>query len=222
MRNPHIAGWKMHSTLLGLIFLFLPVRSSALAQGEDGGDPARKTNLEIFRGEIASIAEELVQKSNLRSERNLFVNVRSPDTSWAAPNSLLEALKRLNYNVFLSLAGERGKVAILDLGFVEARVRYGPAFREGLLGKRKTERTVSTVISGNVRDAKDEIVFAGSLSRTFRDTVRVGELTELENPAIPFTRGEPPEGGFFDNVLEPLVLIGASAVVIYLFFTVRS
>jgi hypothetical protein len=215
-------GRFTHSTLIGLIFLFLTSPAQTHAYGEDQGDPPVKTNLEIFQIELSSLAAELVQRSGDGLGRSLVVNVRSPDTSWIARNTIVEALTKLNYSVYLSSSAGEGSGAAVDLGIVEMKVRYGDAFRESFLGTRKTERTISTTISANVRNAQNEVLFVGAVSRAYKDTVNVGDVAELESSSISFTHGEPPGTEFLEDVLEPIIIVGASAVAIYLFFTVRS
>ena len=217
-----IIGFHRHSTLLGLIFLFLSELSLVLAQERESGDPVVRPNLEIIRSGVAAITMEILKKSDVSTEKNLLVEFRTSDTSGVIRNTLLETLKRMKYTVFISSSTAKREGASLDIGPVETRVRYGPAFRESFLGKRKTERTIEVAVSANIRNARGEVLFAGSLSRAFSDTIHVGDLPDLEIPSIPLTQGEPPEGGFFDSVLEPLIIIGASAVAVYLFFTVRS
>ncbi|MGA9362813.1 MAG: hypothetical protein WBW16_00410 [Bacteroidota bacterium] len=211
-----------HSTLVGLIFLFFILSPDTHAAGGDQSDLPVKTNLEVFQTELSSLAAELVQKSGDGLGRNVVVNVRSQDTSWVARNTIVEALTKLNYSVSLPSSGGERKGATIDLGIVEMKVRYGDVFREGFLGKRRTERTISTTVSANVRNVQNEILFVGAASRAHKDTVDVSDVAQLENSSISFTHGEPPGTDFFENVLEPAIIIGASAVVVYLFFTVRS
>lgn len=212
----------LHSTLLGLIFLFLAVSSNGSAHGEDRSNAPVKTNLQVFQTEFASVAAELLQRSGVGLEQNLVVNVRSSDTCWLARNTILEALKKLNYSVYLSSPGSEGRGAAIDIGIVETNVRYGKTFRESFLGRRKTERTISTIVSASVRNVQNEFLFVGDVSREYKDTVKVNDVSDLENPLISCTRGEPPGADFFDELLEPIIIVGASAVVVYLFFTVRS
>jgi hypothetical protein len=222
MKLVHQFGWITGSTLAGLIFLFLALSQQALARGEDQSERSVKTNLEVFQTELASLATELLQKSGVGLERNLAVSVRSPDTSWVARNTIVEALKKQSYSVYLSSPDSESRGAAIDIGIVETKVRYGNTFRESFLGKRKTERTISIIVSANVRSAQHEVLFAGAVSRAYKDTVNVSDVPELENASIHFTHGEPPGAGFFEEVLEPIIIVGASAVVVYLFFTVRS
>jgi hypothetical protein len=215
-------GPFLHSTLLELIFLFLAASSNGSARGEDRSNAPVKTNLEVFQTEFASLAAELLQREGAGLERNLVVNVRSPDTCWLARNTIVEALKKLNYTVYLPSPGSEGRGASIDIGIVETKVRYGKTFRESFLGGRKTERTISTIVSASVRNVQNEILFAGGVSREYKDTVNVSDVSDLENPLISCTHGEPPDADFLDELLEPIIIVGASAVVVYLFFTVRS
>jgi hypothetical protein len=215
-------GPFLRSTLLELILLFVAVPSNGSAHGEGQSEDPVKTNLEVFRIEFTSVATELLQRSGAGLERNLVLNVRSPDSCWLARNTIVEALKKMNYNVYLSSPGSEGRGVSIDIGIVEAKVRYGKTFRESFLGGGKTERTISTIVSASVRNLQNEILFAGDVSREYKDTVNVSDVSDLENPSISCTHGEPPDSDFFDELLEPIIIVGASAVVVYLFFTVRS
>jgi hypothetical protein len=54
------------------------------------------------------------------------------------------------------------------------------------------------------------------------DTVRMAEIPTLEDPNVPQTQGTRPSEGFFSSLAEPLIMLGAVAVAVYLLFTVRS
>jgi len=222
MKDAALFGRFTHSTLTGLIFLFLATLSHIRAYSKEQGDPPIRTNLEVFQTELSLLAAEVVQRSGDGLGESLFVTVRSSDTSWVARNTIVEALKKLNYSVFLLSSAGEARGAAIDLGIVEMRVRYGDAFRESFLGTRKTERTISTTISANVRNAQNEVLFAGAISKAYKDTVNVSQVPELESPSIFFTHGELRGTEFLEEVLEPIIIVGASAVVVYLFFTVRS
>src|ERR1043166_2546268 len=65
-------------------------------------------------------------------------------------------------------------------------------------------------------------LYTGSPSAQSADTVAVDEVQGLELAAAKTTHGELPSESFLDRVLEPVVIIGATGVSIYLFFHVRS
>jgi hypothetical protein len=54
------------------------------------------------------------------------------------------------------------------------------------------------------------------------DTIGLSDIGQVENPAYPFTRASVPAEGFFDTLAEPLIVLGAIGVAVYLLFSVRS
>ena len=97
-------------------------------------------------------------------------------------------------------------------------VRYSEPEKDGFFGDFYAERTIE--LSGNFfisnqSDIKD-------FKLTIKDTINVEDVEEVENRSYPFTQGELPPEPFFSSILEPVVAIGAAAVVVILFFSVRS
>lgn len=101
----------------------------------------------------------------------------------------------------------------------EAKVVYENMFRDGFLGDYYVERNI--VLKGNclVSNSNNQ---AKPFALSVRDTVKYDDLKNYENQAFPFTQGEIPAEPFWSSLLEPAVAIGSAAVVVYLFFSVRS
>jgi hypothetical protein len=62
----------------------------------------------------------------------------------------------------------------------------------------------------------------GERKAAYADTILLSQVESIEQPAIPSTRGTVPPEDFFSGLVEPLVIVGAVAVAIFLLFTVRS
>jgi hypothetical protein len=109
----------------------------------------------------------------------------------------------------------------LMLNFVceNANVTYGKMYRDGLFGSFYVPRTVS--IAGNYifpySDAK-----LHNFNYSISDTVKVNDIKSIENNSYPFTQGQVPQEPFFPSLIEPVIAIGATALAVILFFTVRS
>src|SRR5690606_12045168 len=97
-------------------------------------------------------------------------------------------------------------------------VGYSEPEKDGLFGDFYTERTIK--ISGNYFISRNSEV--KDFGFTSKDQVRVDDVDELENRSYPFTQGDLPPEPFFSTLWEPIVAIGAAAVTVILFFTVRS
>jgi len=66
------------------------------------------------------------------------------------------------------------------------------------------------------------VIALGERTASFTDTVAVSDVGDIEQASIPVTRGVLPAEDFFSGIAEPLVVVGAIAVAIFLLFTVRS
>lgn len=99
-----------------------------------------------------------------------------------------------------------------------ASVTYSAPEREGFFGSFYTERVLQ--LSGNYFITSNQNIKAFNL--VDKDTIIVEDVEKLENRSYPFTHGELPPEPFFSSLLEPIVAIGAAAVTIILFFSVRS
>lgn len=100
----------------------------------------------------------------------------------------------------------------------KALVSYSVPERDGFFGSFYTERILQ--LSGNYFISSNPII--KSFNLVDKDTINVEDVEKLENRSYPFTRGELSPEPFFSSLLEPIVAIGAAAVTIILFFSVRS
>jgi hypothetical protein len=103
---------------------------------------------------------------------------------------------------------------VIDNSFV----KYTEPEKEGIFGDFLTERTIE--LSGNFFVSNKSQVKDFTLA--VKDTINVEDVEEVENRSYPFTRGELPPEPFFSSLLEPIVAVGAAAIIIILFFSVRS
>jgi hypothetical protein len=97
-------------------------------------------------------------------------------------------------------------------------VRYTEPEKDGIFGDFFTERTIE--LSGNFFVSNQSQVKDFTIA--VKDTINVEDVEKVENRSYPFTRGELPPEPFFSSLLEPIVAVGAAAVIIILFFSVRS
>jgi hypothetical protein len=99
-----------------------------------------------------------------------------------------------------------------------SKVTYSDPERDGIFGDFYTERTIG--LSVNYLISSDQSL--KSFNLTSKDTINVKDVENVENRSYPFTQGELPPEPFFSSLLEPIVAIGAAAVIVILFFSVRS
>jgi hypothetical protein len=184
------------------------------------GEPGPGNNLSVIQRLAGSVAEEVAASFPSQDSAGALVALAPRDYGWTLEIEVGEAFRRHGYRVVQ--AAESARVAV-DLGIADAGVSYSNPRRDGLFGTKVVDRSIRLTIRGKVVDLRSEsILLMKDVSRDTTDVVPLDEIERLQTQGIPMTRGEPPPEGFFDSWLEPLILIGAIAVGVYLLFTMRS
>lgn len=171
------------------------------------------TNLEKFYTLVDSASNLLVQDLGNIKEAYLNLNLGgdfSVFSNQIRGKLLRNNVKLLNYN--------SASKNLIDFTIEDCVVNYGEPKRDGWFGDYYTERTVK--LSGNyfisgLSEIKEFVVEDA-------DIIKVDEIERLENRSFPFTRGELPPEAFMSSLIEPIIVVGAAAIVVILFFSVRS
>ncbi len=190
---------------------------SAFAAQEETPAQSTPSNLEVIQSLSFEIADSLARM--LGEHDSVRVLVRPPETAWYVEGALLSAFSRHGHVPTQSLSAARE----VDIGLLNAGVTYSNIHRSGVFAPRLVDRTVSVEFAGKVVDNRSGvIVHSTNMIRSVSDTIDVSDIARLESPGIPATRGVLPQEGFFSSLLEPLVMMGAVAVAVFLLFRIRS
>jgi hypothetical protein len=176
-----------------------------------------KTNLDIFY----SLTDSLVDKINSEippNENNILLILNLGQSYSLFSNSIKERFRQSGKEI-LEQPPDELNIPHVDIVMEGAGVEYGEMFRDGWFGTHYIQR-YSTIFGNYLQtfseSGKKEFEF------TVIDTVKVDDLKFLENESFPFTKGTTPSEPFLSGFAEPLIAIGTAAVVIVIFFTVRS
>lgn len=206
----------IQSFLLILVLLGL---EGAEGQESVGSTP---TNLELYERNVQLIVDTLLSTIPTETDSEFAVKIQGPNHSWIVENAFLNALRSRDVHV-RTVSGETVNSILFDFGVIELKVSYRKATRDEISGKRTIERSVSTVIAGKIyRPTTGELYYAGTVERISKDRIAPEDVTHVEHEQIGVTHGSLPSGGFMKKILEPAVVITATAIAVYLFFTVRS
>lgn len=160
------------------------------------------------------IAGELPENSRV------IVSVRYDDYAWFIHHRFVEALSAAG----LTVTGEADETPAgfyrIEMGVERFGMRYASSGRRSLFGTRRMTRyaegSFSFRIAGN--DGERVVRFSESIS----NVIPAGKRDEVENQSLPFTQAELPGGSVIERYLGPAVIVAATGVVVYLFFSVRS
>jgi len=188
-----------------LVVLLAPSSSSAQ-------EPAPQPVAGVFRQQAGEIGSDVLAAMGEAVPLSVALAVED------AP------LKRVVENGFLETLAGRG-VAVHDAGaFTEGSntlrvlvLQQSAAFDS--LGPAEFRRTVRTVLEARLEaGGSAPIRYLGTFERTLIDT------TESPEPVEWIRTGSAPDAddSTFSRIVAPLVIIGAAALIVYLFFAVRS
>jgi hypothetical protein len=196
--------------LAGLLLAF----QSGIAQQE-----GPTTNIRAYQILAGRIGDSLNASIGTGDSVRVLLSVRPDGSAWLVDGGIAQALQEGRRTVVVMPPADYAA----DLGILEMHVVYRNARSEGMFSGKIVDREVALNMSAQLVDQRSGIM---TLNTEFRealiDTVRVAEIPTLEDPNIPFTQGTPPGEGFFSSFAEPLIMIGAVAVAVYLLFAVRS
>ena len=88
--------------------------------------------------------------------------------------------------------------------------------------RRTLRRTVTLALRYTLTTAEGHLLRDARCRDAYTDTVRRDALPTLETTAFPETQADPPPGGWLRRYVQPAVVAAATAVTVYLFFSLRS
>jgi len=177
------------------------------------------SNLEVMRAVAGRIGRSVGQQIHEADSISVAVVVYPLDHAWYIERALLEEMQQRGFRV---TAGT-GSNYLMEFGLSNLKVEYSNVRRNGLFGPRVLDRKIIVQMSVKIVPVDPMgAVIANEFLEENRDTILVSEVQTVESPALPVTHGTIPPESFFSHFAEPLVMIGALAVGIYLLFTVRS
>ena len=173
------------------------------------------SNIDKFYSLVDSASNLLLKDLGSSNRVKLELNLGT-DYSLFANQIRGKLLKNGNEIVNENSTGEN----IVNVNFVidNSNVAYSNPERDGIFGDFFTERTIE--LSVNYLISSNQSLKSFNLAS--KDTINVKDVENVENRSYPFTQGELPPEPFFSSLLEPIVAIGAAAVIVILFFSVRS
>ena len=195
--------------LLNVLLYFLVFQTSVFSQS--------RTNLEVFYSLTDSLSNQIIEEIPER-EKIILLTLNLGESYSLFSNNIRTSFLKAGKEILNSPIGELNYPQV-DIVIEGAGIEYGEMFRDGWFGDHYIQRYsaifgnyLQTFSSEGKRDFMFEVI----------DTVKVEEIKNLENDSFPFTKGNLPPEPFLSGLAEPIIAIGTAAVLIALFFSIRS
>ncbi|MBM4171948.1 MAG: hypothetical protein FJ214_08790 [Ignavibacteria bacterium] len=178
--------------------------------------PQPKTNLQIIETLIEKSITSIDSLFSKNTQR-LYLEYISPPSYLILKSNVLTSLVNNGYE--LKSESQEGISNVL-YSISNVIVKYSESFKTGFFGSLITERTIS--LEGTVAVEKSNNLLPSKFTYSYRDTINVDEISNVENDGIEFTKAPVPLPNIFSNLLEPIIVVGTLIVTIFLLFVVRS
>ena len=175
------------------------------------------TNLDIFYSLTDSLVDQI--SSGIPSNENkILLDLNLGQSYSLFANNIIERFIK-NDKQIIQLANQEKDFTLINIVIEGAGVEYSNMFRDGFFGTHYIQRY--SAIYGNylissASGGKEDFEI------TRLDTIKVEDISLLQNPSYPFTQAAVPPEPFVSGLAEPIIAIGTAAIVIVLFFTIRS
>jgi len=200
----------------GLVLLSLGGPLRAEGQEVERSSP---TNLQLYQRLASSIADSMAAYNPGSEFPSVQVVVTPADVRWFLEDPVARSFQARRWRVLVS---DSARYAA-ELGALEMRVTYSNIRQNGLFGEKVMDRSARLVVRTRLVDRwTGQVVGGGERSAEESDSVSLSTIETMENQSIPSTHAPLPQEGFFSSWVEPLVVVCAVAVALFLLFTVRS
>ncbi len=202
-------------------FLAVLIAGLGLAGGLHAQDSssAAATNLRVYQSLASSLADSLATLVPSADSPRVSVKTAPADIAWFLQDAVERPFRAKN----CVIAGNDSARFGVEFGATGMKVQYSNLRRESMFGARVLDRAVVLQVRLRLVDrVLGTVIVTGERKAGFSDTVALSQVESLEQAAIPSTRGTIPPEDFFSGLVEPLVIVGAVAVAVFLLFTVRS
>ena len=161
-----------------------------------------------------------VEKGLSLPDSSLSISIGKSPLNDVIRSAVTRSFLERNMDIYVS---SDGADTIMSFSLTEATLVYGRTFSESFLGTKKVERTITVKADITLMTkAAQRMLFSSEIIRAVTDTVLLSDVALLDDPTVPFTAVTHPATSFIDSVIEPVIITIASAVAVYLFFTIRS
>ena len=176
------------------------------------------TNLQLFRNLARDVATQMYTMAPKSDTSTIVLKVMPRDIAWVVEDDMILGIRNAGGHVVQSGGGLSAVC-----GLLEFKVRYENIRRDWIFGPKKVDRTVICLMHATISDGISGATLSSEdRQASLTDTVLVSDLERLESSTLLATKGVLPAEGVFENLAEPLIVLGTVAVAVILLFTVRS
>ena len=187
-------------------------------------------NLTVLSALAQQVAEDIVNHLLLNKTIKVFIDNIPPtdESSWLLETKLLPLIIAEDIAVSSSSFSDDSLIAqknsngfVLEYKITKIGIEYDYINR-GLFRENKVQRIAVLSVFVKLSKENGSIILSEVLEKNSTDTFFSSQLKQVNNPDFSFTFSEPPASFGVKKLIEPLIAIGVTGTIIYLFYSFRS
>jgi hypothetical protein len=179
------------------------------------------TNLDLLQGMVPRPVLEAVDSLSPTPVPIVIESQSSSEiNNWLVQQIRKELLAK-NFSV-LDKSDTSGVDLTIVIEDLQLFIMYRGIDRDLLLRVSKYERSMETFLTFYIKNNRESILYTYSKRDEQKDVLSGSQLKEVESTFFPFSQGQKIESGSMKKLIEPAIITVATAVAIYLFFSLRS
>lgn len=183
------------------------------------GDLQVPSNANVVKQLCDSLCEHAAVNASLPHSASVSITILTDKYYSLIKQSVTETFQQHFSSVFFSENAE----ILSEIHFSPVSIRYSESFSAGIFSSSKTQREIIVEASFSfVEKNTQRNIWAGTMQRTYSDTIPTSVIKDVERNGIVVMEGKQASQTIVGGILEPFVIIFATGIAVYLFFTVRS
>jgi hypothetical protein len=199
-----------------LFFFILLLKPDYLVHSND----LPKNNLSILGQLTSKIVDSVLSQSYLDSSDVVLIQTsnKGDDANWVVENEFVKKLAQRGNDVFIGESTNSEINKIIQFRIIHFGVDYSNTSLKDLIERKILVNLDVRTSSGQNK----KVELYNNFTRQFVDSVRISEIQKLELQRYPFTQNNISTTRGFKKFIEPIVVMTATAGIVYLFFQLRS
>ncbi len=177
-------------------------------------------NLTILNNMVSSVSQQIISRLSPDSSASVLIRSQSQQRTdnWLIENGLAKKLFENGISKIYIDKNDSTSNFVIEYQLVSLGVDYHSTDKKDLIERQfKLDLTVRA-LEGSLGLVK----FVHEFNEAYADSVNLIDVGRIENKDLPFTRADLPEEQGLKKFIEPFIVMTTSAVIIFLFFRLRS
>ena len=177
-------------------------------------------NLTVFCQLTSNIVDSVVNRIEPDSANIVKINSLNKENqcNWVIENEFVKKLMFSGVDILINGTSNTKFNYLIEFSIVNFNVKYFPTSEKKTVQRKQIVSLDIRALHGQ----NGKVIFVKRFTKQFVDSVRIENISKIENQNFPFTAAKIPVNLGLKKYLEPFIVLLTSVGIIYMFFSLRS